>query len=92
VENRLLQHDGVREAAVVGVPGPDGLVHPHAFVVPEGGGGGLELAEALRAFVREGLESYKAPREVHFMGELPRTHLGKVDRRRLRQSAGHRVV
>jgi benzoate-CoA ligase family protein len=85
VENRLLQHDGVREAAVVGVPGPDGLVHPHAFVVPEGREGGAELAEALRDFVRGGLESYKAPREVHFMDELPRTHLGKVDRGALRR-------
>jgi benzoate-CoA ligase family protein len=85
VENRLLQHEGVREAAVVGVPGADGLVHPHAFVVLEGGEGGPALAEALRDFVRAGLESYKAPREVHFMAELPRTHLGKVDRGALRR-------
>jgi benzoate-CoA ligase family protein len=85
VENRLLQHERVREVAVVGVSGPDGLVHPHAFVVPEGEGAGPELVETLKQFVREGLESYKAPREVHFMDELPRTHLGKVDRAGLRK-------
>jgi benzoate-CoA ligase family protein len=84
VENRLLQHDAVKEVAVVGVPGPAGLVHPHAFVVLEGERASPELAGALQQFLREGLESYKVPREVHFMRELPRTHLGKVDRGELR--------
>jgi acyl-coenzyme A synthetase/AMP-(fatty) acid ligase len=68
VENCLLQHPEVREVAVVGVPGPDGLVHPHAFVVPEGGGGGLELAEALRAFVREGTRVIQGPQGGPFHG------------------------
>lgn len=82
VENRLLQHPGVREAAVVGVTGDDGLTEPHAFVVTDGAGGAD--AKALQEFVREGLESYKVPRRVVFLDELPRTHLGKVDRGRLR--------
>jgi benzoate-CoA ligase family protein len=89
VENRLLQHPGVREVAVVGVPDAHGLVQPHAFVVVEDVDGGPaerseELAEELRAFVRERLATYKAPRHVHFLPELPRTHLGKVDRGGLR--------
>jgi benzoate-CoA ligase family protein len=89
VENRLLQHPGVREVAVVGVPDADGLVQPHAFVVVEEGAGGPterseELAGELRAFVRDRLASYKVPRHVHFLPELPRTHLGKVDRGGLR--------
>jgi acyl-coenzyme A synthetase/AMP-(fatty) acid ligase len=43
------------------------------------------LAEQLKAFVRERLEPYKHPREVVFLDTLPRTHLGKVDRGRLRR-------
>ena len=43
------------------------------------------LAEELKAYVRDRLEPYKHPREVVFMDALPRTHLGKVDRGRLRR-------
>ena len=83
VESCLLQHPAVREAAVVGVAGDGGLVKPHAYVVT------LErradLAEELKAFVRERLEPFKAPREISFVDALPRTHLGKVDRGKLRR-------
>jgi benzoate-CoA ligase family protein len=83
VESCLLQHPAVREAAVVGVTGDGGLIKPHAYVVT------LErradLAEELKAFVRERLEPFKAPREVTFVDALPRTHLGKVDRGKLRR-------
>jgi benzoate-CoA ligase len=82
VENCLLQHPAVREAVVVGVPDSNGLVKPHAFVVV--GGQRPGLADDLKAFVRDRLEPYKHPREVKFLDELPRTHLGKVDRGRLR--------
>ena len=84
VENRLLQHPAVRECAVVGVVEEDGLTRPHAYVVRDDAGPQDELAESLRAFVREALESYKAPRDFVFVDRLPRTHLGKVDRGKLR--------
>jgi benzoate-CoA ligase family protein len=88
VENCLLQHPGVEEVAVVGVVESDGLTRPHAFVVPaRPAGDGLE-AELL-AFVTARLESYKAPRSIVFMEALPRTHLGKVDRGRLRAARAH---
>ena len=85
VEGCLLRHPAVREAAVVGVIGEGGLMKPHAFVVtldrrPD-------LAEELKVFVRERLDPYKAPREVVFVDSLPRTHLGKVDRGKLRKGA-----
>jgi benzoate-CoA ligase len=82
VEGCLLQHPAVKEAAVVGVLTADGLIKPHAFVVAERKD--KELGEELKTFVRERLEPYKAPREIVFLDALPRTHLGKVDRGRLR--------
>jgi benzoate-CoA ligase family protein len=83
VEGCLLQHAEVADAAVVGVADAHGLVKPIAFVVPRGRREGL--AEDLKAYVREKLEPYKHPRDVFFMDALPRTHLGKVDRGRLRR-------
>ena len=84
VEGCLLRHPAVREAAVVGVIGDGGLTKPHAFVVakdrPADG-----LGEELKNFVADQLEGYKVPRAVVFLDTLPRTHLGKVDRGKLRK-------
>jgi len=85
VESCLLQHPAVAEAAVVGVPDGNGLVKPHAFVVARAPQAGL--ADELKAFVRDRLEPYKHPREVVFLDTLPRTHLGKVDRGKLRKGS-----
>ena len=81
VENCLLQHPAVKEAAVVGVVDAQGLTKPHAFVIAKHRPG---LDEELKAFVRERLEPYKAPREVVFLDDFPPTRLGKVDRGQLR--------
>ncbi len=83
VEGCLLQHPEVAEAAVVGVRDASGLVKPRAYVVARTGRDGL--AEELKEFVRGRLEPYKHPRDVVFVEALPRTHLGKVDRGRLRR-------
>jgi benzoate-CoA ligase family protein len=85
VEGCLLQHPSVAEVAVVGVTDAAGLVKPHAYVVPRERR--TELAEELKAFVYERLEHYKCPREVIFVDALPTTHLGKVDRGKLRTSS-----
>ena len=82
VESCLLEHDRVREVAVVGVMDADGLTKPHAFVVADDAD--PALGEELQEFCRERLEAYKYPREVVFLAVLPRTHLGKVDRAQLR--------
>jgi len=84
VEGCLLEHEAVAEVAVVGVADPNGLIKPHAFVVARESRAGL--AEELKAFVRERLQPYKHPREVIFVEALPRTHLGKVDRGKLRKA------
>ena len=78
VESCLLLHPAVRECAVVGVVGDDGLTRPHAFVVAHTPDAGLE--EILKAHVLSQLEPYKHPRRVVLVETLPRTHLGKVDR------------
>jgi benzoate-CoA ligase family protein len=82
VEGCLLQHPLVKEVAVVGIEDANGLTKPHAFVVATETHPGL--AEELQAFARDRLEPYKAPRAVKFLDVLPRTHLGKVDRGKLR--------
>jgi benzoate-CoA ligase family protein len=84
VEGCLLQHPAVSQVAVVGVPDANGLVKPCAWVVARERR--TDLAEELKAFVYERLEHYKCPREVIFVDSLPTTHLGKVDRGKLRTS------
>jgi benzoate-CoA ligase family protein len=87
LENCLLEHEAVREVVVVGVKTPDGLVKPAAFIVAaEGVTGDDALGAELQEWARSRLEPYKYPRDVVFLGELPRTHLGKADRGRLARS------
>ncbi len=87
LENCLLAHEAVKEVAVVGVATPEGLVKPHAFVIPAAGvDGDEELAEQLQSWAKSRLEPYKYPHAVVFMDDLPRTHLGKVDRGKLSRS------
>ena len=88
VENVLLEHEAVRECAVVGREDADALVKPMAFVVLRAGtDGSPELAGALRDFVRTRLADYKRPRWVEFLDELPRTATGKIQRFKLRADA-----
>lgn len=79
VESRLLEHAGVREAAVVGLADQDGLDKPVAVVVAEG----VTPAE-LVTWCRDGLAHFKAPRQVIFVDELPKTATGKLQRYKLR--------
>ncbi|WP_422769765.1 acyl-CoA synthetase [Plantactinospora sp. WMMC1484] len=78
VENMLLAHPGVREAAVVGVPHPDLGQEVVAYVVGDGVTG-----EALIDFVATGLSRHKRPRRVHLIDALPRNAMGKVQKRQL---------
>ncbi|HEY8256384.1 MAG TPA: benzoate-CoA ligase family protein [Gemmatimonadales bacterium] len=82
VEGCLLQHPAVEQVAVVGVTDTNGLIKPCAWIVARERR--EDLAEELKAFVRDRLEAYKHPREVIFVDSLPMTHLGKVDRGKLR--------
>jgi len=85
VENCLMKHAAVDEVAVVGVEVDGGLVKPRAYVtLKEGHEPGDALAAELQDWVRSTLEPYKYPREVEFLDEFPRTHLGKIARGKLK--------
>jgi benzoate-CoA ligase len=83
VEATLVQHPAVLEAAVIGVPDPEGLTKTKAFVVLKAG---AEATDAeLKAFVKDKLAPYKYPRQIEFVTELPKTATGKIQRFRLRE-------
>ncbi|MFC5995193.1 benzoate-CoA ligase family protein [Pseudonocardia hispaniensis] len=86
VESRLLEHPDLAEAVVVGVPDADGLDKPIAYVVPRPGA--VVDADEVIGFCRAGLASFKRPRAVVTVDELPKTATGKVQRYRLRALAG----
>jgi len=85
VEATLVRHPVVLEAAVVGKEDTDRLVKPKAFVVlKEPGKASEELANELKAFVKDKIAPYKYPRWIEFVGELPKTATGKIQRFKLR--------
>ncbi|MDT5296604.1 MAG: hypothetical protein QOJ76_3484 [Acidobacteriota bacterium] len=85
IENCLLQHDAVLEAAVVGHDAGDGLVKPKAFLVlREGHAPGPELEQSIKDFVKSRLALYKYPRRIEFVGALPKNDRGKIDRKSLK--------
>ena len=83
VENALLSHPAVVEAAVVGAADADRLVKPKAIVVARETPS-AQLADALIAHVRERLADYKRPRWIEFVEALPKTATGKIQRYKLR--------
>jgi acyl-CoA synthetase (AMP-forming)/AMP-acid ligase II len=82
VEHVLVQHDAVKEVAVVGAPHPVLGEDVVAFVVLQPAA--RADAEALRAFGLEHLADYKVPRQFVFVDELPRNPTGKVIKPELR--------
>ena len=85
VESALRSHPAVAEAAAVGLPDPDRgqVVHADVVLAP-GAVASDELADRLRAHVRETTAPYKYPRSLRFVAELPRTATGKVRRAAIR--------
>lgn len=89
VEDVLLQHPAVSEVAVVGEPDETWVESIVAFVVlAEGHEAGSELEDQLVTLARQQLAGYKKPRRFVFHDALPKTSVGKLDRKVLKQQVG----
>ncbi len=86
VEAILLEHPRVRDCGVVAKQDAAAGEVPCAFVVlREGGPGSDQLAAELSGFVAQRLTTYKQPREIRFVANIPRNPSGKILRRELRK-------
>ena len=88
VEGVAVAHPGVSEAACVGVPDPDSTEAIMLFVIRSDEG---VTAESIREHCAKQLTGYKKPRYIEFRDDLPRTNVGKILRRELRDE-GARIV
>ena len=91
IEQALLVHDEVAEAAVIAAANQAGLVGPKAFVKPMTGpltsGQQTQLREQLKTRLSQQLPRYKVPQDIEIVTDFPRTATGKVARQRLREPA-----
>ncbi len=84
IEEIVAQLDGVREVAAVGVPDAHSGEAVKLFIVCDAPG---VTVEAVLRHCRENLTRYKVPKSVEFREELPKTNVGKILRRALREEA-----
>jgi len=85
LENALVEHEAVAEAAVIGKPDPIKHEVPVAFVVlREGYKPSPELAEDIKMFIRKNVGPIAVPAFVFFVNKLPKTRSGKIMRRLLK--------
>jgi len=83
VEDRIMEHPGISEAAVIGAAHAEWGETVHAVIVPDKE---TQLtADELSAFLADRLAKFKIPREYHFVSGIPHTPSGKVMKYKLRQ-------
>lgn len=87
LENVIASHPAVAETAVVAAPDPRWGERPVAFVVLRAG---MSLdSETLQSYLAERVARWWIPDVVHFVGELPKTSIGKFDKKAMRQRAAN---
>ena len=87
VEQALVSHNSVLEAAVVPARDADGLEKPKAFVVLKGEASETsDLASKLKEHVKERIGKWKYPRWIEVVADLPKTATGKIQRFKLRDA------
>jgi len=86
LESVLYSHPKIDEVAVIGIPDPEWGQEPMAVVVLKKGES--STADEIMEFCRQNLASFKRPRMVEFVNELPRNPMGKVLKRVLREQYG----
>ena len=85
IEEVVMMHEGVLEAAAIGVPNDASGEMVKIFIVAKPDDLGKSLDEkTLISHCRENLTNYKVPKLVEFRDELPKTNVGKILRRELR--------
>ncbi len=85
VEEVLFEHPMVKEAAVIGIPDPYMGETVKAFVVLKDKGSASEAEASISSFCKERLAKYKVPWKYEFVDDLPKSLVGKVLRRQLKE-------
>jgi long-chain acyl-CoA synthetase len=89
VEDALTAHDRINEAGVIGIPDEKSTERVVAYVIATDN----SLSEEdLIAFSRESLTSYKVPKEIYFVDELPKSNVGKILRRVIKENHLKKMV
>ena len=86
VEQTLVEHPSILEAAVIGRADDQDLIKPAAYVVLKDGAEKVD-ADTLKGYVKDKIGMWKYPRWIEVVDELPKTATGKIQRFKLRESA-----
>lgn len=85
IDNELIKHGAVADAATVGVPHAEWGEQVHAVIeLAPGHTGSPELAQEILTFARKSLPGFKVPRALDFAANLPRNKAGKIERNKVR--------
>jgi fatty-acyl-CoA synthase len=87
LEGMIMAHPKVQEAAVVGLPHPKWSERPVAYVVPRPEYKGQVTKEEILDFLRDRVARFWLPDDVRFIDEVPKTSVGKFDKKQLRSGA-----